>query len=48
MKVIICNMPLVLYGCEIWPLMLREENRLRMHENSVLRRIFGPKKNEVA
>jgi hypothetical protein len=36
-----------LYGCEIWPLTLREENRLRVSENNVLRRKFGPKKDEV-
>jgi hypothetical protein len=38
---------LVLYGCEIWSLTLREEHRLRVFENRVLRRIFGPKRNEV-
>jgi len=32
----------VLYGCEIWSLTLREERRLRVFENRVLRRIFGP------
>jgi hypothetical protein len=32
----------VLYGCEIWSLTLREERRLRVSENRVLRRIFGP------
>jgi hypothetical protein len=37
----------VLYGCEIWSLTLREEHRLRVFENRVLRRIFGPKRNEV-
>ena len=37
----------VLYGCETWSLTLREERRLRMSENRVLRSIFGPKKNEV-
>jgi hypothetical protein len=37
----------VLYGCEIWYLTLREENRLRVFENSVLRRIFRPRRNEV-
>ena len=40
-------MPVVLYGCEIWSLTLKEERRLRMFENRVLRRIFGPKKDEV-
>jgi hypothetical protein len=37
----------VLYGCETWSLKLREEHRLRVFENRVLRRIFGPKKDEV-
>jgi hypothetical protein len=37
----------VLYGCERWSLTLREERRLRVFENRVLRRIFGPKRNEV-
>ena len=37
----------VLYGCEIWLLTLREEHRLTMFENRVLRRIFEPKRNEV-
>jgi hypothetical protein len=37
----------VLYGCEIWPLTLREEHKLRAFQNKVLRRIFGPKRDEV-
>jgi hypothetical protein len=37
----------VLYGCESWSLTLREEDRLRVFENKVLRRIFGPKRDEV-
>jgi hypothetical protein len=37
----------VLCGCETWTLMLREEHRLRVFENRVLRRIFGPKRDEV-
>jgi hypothetical protein len=37
----------VLYGCETWSLTLREEQRLRMLENRVMRRIFGPKRDEV-
>jgi hypothetical protein len=37
----------VLYGCETWYLTLREEHRLRVFENRVLRRIFGPKRDEV-
>jgi hypothetical protein len=38
--------PVVLYGCETWSLTLREEHRLRVFENRVLRRIFGPKREE--
>jgi hypothetical protein len=37
----------VLYGCETWYLTLREEHRLRVFENRVLRRIFGPKRDDV-
>ena len=37
----------VLYGCETWSLTLREERRLRVFENMVLRRVFGPKREEV-
>jgi hypothetical protein len=44
-KIII--LPVVLYGCEDWSLTLREEHRLRVFENRVLRRIFGPKRGEV-
>jgi hypothetical protein len=40
-------LPVVLYGCETWSLTLREEHRLRTFENRVLRRIFGPKGDEV-
>jgi hypothetical protein len=40
-------LPVVLYGCESWSLTLREEHRLRVYENRVLRRIFGPKRDEV-
>jgi hypothetical protein len=40
-------LPVVLYGCETWSLTLREERSLRMFENRVLRRIFGPKRDEV-
>jgi len=40
-------LPVVLYGCEIWSLTLREGHRLRVSENRVLRRIFGPKRDEV-
>jgi hypothetical protein len=41
-------LPFVLYGYETWSLTLREEHRLRVFENRVLRRIFGPKKDDVA
>jgi hypothetical protein len=37
----------ILYGCETWSLTLREEHRLRVFENRVLRRIFEPKRDEV-
>jgi hypothetical protein len=37
----------VLYGCETWPLTVREEHKLRVFENRALRRIFGPKKDGV-
>jgi hypothetical protein len=37
---------IVLYGCETWSLSLREEHRLRVFENRVLRRIFGPEREE--
>ena len=40
-------LPVVLYGCETWSLTLKEEGRLRMSENRVLRRIFGPKRDGV-
>jgi len=40
-------LPLVLYGCETWSLKLREERQLRVSENMVLRRIFGPRRDEV-
>jgi hypothetical protein len=40
-------LPVVLYGCETSSLTLREEHGLRVFENRVLRRIFGPKRDEV-
>jgi hypothetical protein len=40
-------LPVVLYGCETWSLTLTEEHRLRVFENRVLRRIFGPTREEV-
>jgi hypothetical protein len=40
-------LPLVLYGCETWLVTLREEHRLRVFENRMLRRIFRPKRDKV-
>jgi hypothetical protein len=40
-------LPVVLYGCQTWSLTLREEHRLRVFENRVLRGIFGPERDEV-
>jgi len=40
-------LPVVLFGCETWSLTLREERKLRVFENMVLRRIFGPRRDEV-
>ncbi|KAJ4435343.1 hypothetical protein ANN_17955 [Periplaneta americana] len=40
-------LPVVLYGCETWTVTLREEHRLRVFENKVLRKIFGAKRDEV-
>jgi hypothetical protein len=40
-------LPVVLYGCETWPLTSREHHRLRGFKNRVRRRIFGPKRDEV-
>ena len=40
-------LPVVLYGCETWLLTLTEERRLRVFQNRLLRRIFGPKRDEV-
>jgi hypothetical protein len=39
--------PVILYGCETWSLALREEYKLGVFENKVLRRIFGPKRDEL-
>jgi hypothetical protein len=50
LKIRICKtiiLPVVVCGCETWSLTLREEHRLRMFENRVLRRIFGMKRDEV-
>jgi len=40
-------LPVVLYGCETWSLILREERKVRVFENMVFRRIFGPRRDEV-
>ena len=40
-------LPVVLYGCETWLLTLWEECRLRVFENRVFRRVFGPKRDRV-
>jgi hypothetical protein len=40
-------LPILLYGCETWSLTLKDERRLRVFENRVLRRIFGPKRDKV-
>ena len=42
------NLPVVSYGCKTWSLTFRDERRLKMFENRVLRRIFGPKRDELA
>jgi sorting nexin-29 len=50
LKIRICKtiiLSVVLYGCETWSVTLREEHRLRVFENRVLRRVFGPKRDEV-
>jgi hypothetical protein len=39
--------PVILYECETWLLTLREDRRLRVFENEILRRIFGPKREKV-
>jgi hypothetical protein len=39
-------MPVVLYGYEAWSITLREERRLRLFENRILRRLFEPKRDE--
>jgi len=41
------TLPVVLYGCETWSLRLREERKPRVFENTMLRRIFGPRGDEV-
>jgi len=40
-------LPVVFYGCETWSLILREERKLSVFENMLLRRIFGPRRDEV-
>jgi len=49
-KIKVCRnviLSLVLYGCETWSLTLKEERRLRVFESRVLKRIFGPKVDDV-
>jgi hypothetical protein len=49
-KIKICktiSLLVILYGCENWPVTLREEHKLIVFENRVLRRIFGPKRDDV-
>jgi hypothetical protein len=41
------NLPVILYGCDTWSLTVKEEHKLRVFENRVLRRIFGPKMDGV-
>ena len=40
-------LPVILYGCETWMLILRDEHRLRVFENRMLRSIFGPKRDMI-
>ena len=40
-------LPVVLYGCETWSVILKEERRLKMFENKEMRRIFGSRRDEV-
>jgi hypothetical protein len=50
LKIKICRiiiLPVVLYGCETWSLILREEHRLRVFGNGVLRGVFGAKRDGV-
>jgi hypothetical protein len=47
LKLFLISEAIALYGCETWSLTLREENRLRIFENRVLRKIFRPKRDEV-
>jgi hypothetical protein len=41
-------LPVVFYGCETWSLSLMEEHRSRVYENSIPRRVFGPRRKKVA
>ena len=43
----VIGLPVVLYGCVTWSLTLREERKLRVFENMMLSRIFGPRRDEV-
>jgi hypothetical protein len=40
-------LPVVLYGCQTWSLIFREKHRLRVIENRELRKVFGPKRDEI-
>ena len=40
-------LPVVLYGCKTWSLTMKEERRLKVFENTVLRKIFEPKRDEL-
>ena len=44
----IITLPVVLYGWETWSLTLREEHKLRVSENKILRKIFGAMRDEIA
>ena len=46
-QILIIILPVVVYGCETWSVKLRQKGRLRVFENRVLRRISGPKRDEV-
>jgi hypothetical protein len=47
LNAVLITLPVVLYGCETWSLTKKEEHTLRVFVNKVLRRIFGPKRDEV-
>jgi hypothetical protein len=45
--IMIVTVPVVLYGCDTWSVTFREERRLRVFEKRMLRRLFGPKREET-